>query len=130
MAEKTSNVVSMEEHNKIAQSMAEIEASNEVEYKLIDGFKDGQFLEIGSLTAGDLIEWQEANEGVAKRTAGLRLICKSLVGPMPDRVRYANETKNIEIFRRMNLKRTEKIVKEILDLNGMTVQGQENSKKD
>lgn len=130
MAEvKKDNVVSMQDH--IASSMAEIESSIEVEYKRIEGFKEGQYLEIGSLNAGDLIIWSEANEGEAKRTAGLRLICQSLVGPAPDRVRYAkdDEKKNIQIFKRMNHKRTENIVKEILELNGMSVAGAEAAKK-
>lgn len=127
-----SNVTSLQEHkDKIASSMAEIEsATNEVEYRTIPGFKEGQLVEIGSLTAGDLIEWTEANEGEAKRTAGLRLITKSLVGPAPDRIRYANDSKNIAIFRRMNHKRTEAIVKEILELNGMRVDDRAAAKKD
>ena len=76
---------------------------------------------IGSVTAGDMIEWSEANEGEAKRTAGLRLITKSLVGPEPGNLRYADNPKNIAAFRGMRHKETERIVREILKLNGMTV---------
>ncbi|MCR4301790.1 MAG: hypothetical protein NUV51_09285 [Sulfuricaulis sp.] len=105
----------------VAGSMAEIEAANNVEYDTIPGFKLGQTLRIGSLSAGDLIVWSEANEGEAKRTAGLRLITQSLVGPEPDNVRYANDPKNIVIFRAKTHKTTEAVVKAILKLNGMEV---------
>ncbi len=106
---------------KIVSSMEEIDSGNDIEYKVIDGYKDEEKVMIGSLTAGDLIEWSESNDGPAKRTAGLRLITKSLVGPEPDYVRYAVNPKNIEVFRRKSHKRTEAIVKEILALNGMEV---------
>lgn len=109
---------------KVYASMADIDAGAEgadIEYAEIDGFKPGQKFRIGSLTAGDLIEWTEANEGEAKRTAGLRLITKSLVGPAPGNVRYADDLKNIPLFRKYSHKVTERIVKEILKLNGMNV---------
>lgn len=122
----------------IIDSMEEIEASNDVEYATIDGFKPGQKFRIGSLSAGDLIEWSEANKGEAKRNAGLRLITKSLVGPAPDNKRYADDPKNIAVLRRKSHKVTERIVKEILKLNGMvikddktpTTEAEEQSKKD
>lgn len=109
-------------------SMADIEAAQDMEYAVVEGFKEGQKLRIGSLTAGDLIEWSEANEGEAKRTAGLRLITKSLVGPEPENKRYADDPKNIQIFKRKSHKVTERLVKEILKLNGMNVK--DDAKKD
>jgi hypothetical protein len=113
------------------ESMEAIEATRDVEYATIPGFVTGQTLEIGSLTAGDLIEWSESNDGEAKRTAGLRLICRSLVtSEEKGRVRYAAEDKNIAVFRRKSHKATERIVKEILKLNGMTVKQDDESKKD
>lgn len=118
--------------DKVYASMDEILASgvSEVEYALIDGFKPGEKVRIGSVTAGDIIEWSEANEGEAKRTAGLRLITKSLVGPEPGNIRYADDVKNIPKFRAMRHKETERIVREILNLNGMTVKGEADAKKD
>ncbi len=97
-------------------SLDEILKSDEVEYDTVPGFKDGEIIRIGSLTAGDLIEWSEANEGEAKRTAGLRLIVKSLVDA--DGNRIAND-KHIASFRKFNHKKTEEIVKAILKLNGL-----------
>jgi hypothetical protein len=114
--------------NASVSSMAEIEGADDIEFATIPGFKEGQTLEIASLTAGDLIEWSEANEGEAKRTAGLRLICKSLVNA--ERVRYASDPKNIATFRAKSHKITERIVKEILKLNGMTVKQDDAAKKD
>lgn len=116
--------------DKVYGSMDEILASgaSDVEYALVDGFKPGEKVRIGSVTAGDMIEWSEANEGEAKRTAGLRLICKSLVNK--EGVRYANDDKNIKKFRDMRHKETERIVREILKLNGMNVKQQDEAKKD
>lgn len=118
--------------DKIYASMDDIEVSGreDVEYRIIDGFKPGEKFRIGSLSAGDLIEWSEANEGEAKRTAGLRLITKSLVGPEPENRRYADDPKNIAKFRARSHKVTERIVEEILDLNGMQVKKSNAIKND
>ena len=107
-----------EQTESVVESMEEIAAVNDVEYATIPGFRAGQTLRIGSLTAGDLIEWSEANDGEAKRTAGLRLITKSLVNSKNER--YASDPKNIQVFRARSHKVTEKVVEAILDLNGMT----------
>lgn len=116
-----------QQQTKIYASMDEIEAGakDAVEYREIEGFKPGEKFRIGSLDAGDLIEWSEANEGEAKRTAGLRLITKSLVGPAPTNVRFADDPKNIAKFRKVPHKVAERIVEDILDLNGMKVKQQE-----
>jgi hypothetical protein len=113
--------VTDEQDTDIVASMSEIDAANDVEYKVIPGFKDGQSLRIGSLSAGDLIEWSEANQSEAKKTAGLRLITKSLVGPEPENIRYADDPKYIAVFRRKTHKRTEAVVDEILKLNGLNI---------
>lgn len=108
-------------------SMADIEADDDIEYDTIPAFKEGEYFRIKSLTAGDMIEWSEANEGEAKRTAGLRLIIKSLVDE--DGKRIANET-HLALFRKKSHKRAEQIVRAILKLNGMTVKGTDDAKKD
>jgi len=110
------------------ESMDDILSANDVEYATIEGFTPGKPFRIASLTAGDLIEWSEANEGEAKRTAGLRLITKSLVNSKG--VRFADNPKNIAVFRQKSHKVTERIVKEILKLNGMTVNAEAATKKD
>lgn len=109
-------------------NLEEITETDDVVYAVIGGYKDSELLCIGSLSAGDLIEWTDANEGEAKKTAGLRLITKSLVDGIPGvhpgatGKRIASD-KNIPMFRKKNHKRTEEIVKNILKHNGMKVLG-------
>lgn len=112
--------------NEKILSMDDILAAEDVEYANVEGFKPGEVFRIQSLTAGDLIEWSEANEGEAKRTAGLRLIVKSLVDK--DGKRIAGD-EHIATFRKKSHKVTERIVREILKLNGMTVTGPSEAKK-
>ena len=123
---------------KIYSSMDDIEESGkyDVEYALIDGFKPGEKFRIASLTAGDILEWTEASED-AKRTMGLRLICRSLVGPEPANERYANNDKYLAAFRKRSHKVMESILKAVLKLNGMEVnkagtatQAEDRAKKD
>lgn len=111
------------------QSMEEISVVHDVEYKTIPGFAEGQQIRIGSLTAGDLIEWSEANEGEAKRTAGIRLIVKSLADDAGVRYAMKDEAKNIQILKARAHKTTEKIVKAVLELNGMNVKAEDETKK-
>lgn len=107
-------------------SIEEIEQEDDIEYKKVPGFKPGQVFCIASLTAGDLIEWSEANESEAKRTAGLRLIVKSLVDGVPGEngatgKRIATD-KHIATFRKKSHKVTERLVRDILTLNGINVE--------
>lgn len=118
--------------DRIYASMDDILAGGaaDVEYKVIDGFKPGEKIRIGSVSAGDVIEWLETNEGDAKRTAGLRLLCRSLVGPEPANVRFADDDRNIIKFRAMRHNVTERIIHEIIALNGMSAKDDAKAKKD
>lgn len=108
-------------------SVEDIANSNDVEYKIITAW-DGKKVRIQSLTAGDLIEWSEANEGEAKRTAGLRLIVKSMVDGAGQQLM---NDKHLGMLRRKSHRITEDIVKAILQLNGIrTKQQMEEAKKD
>lgn len=126
------------ESTTVYGSMAEITASSasKVEFAEIDGFEPGKKIRIGSVTAGDIIDWHEMTEGEAKRTAGLRLICKSLVGPEPDNTRYADSPdprivmRNIEQFRVFRVKESERILDSIVELNGMKLKDKAAVKKD
>lgn len=116
--------------DKIYGSVDEITSggATNVEYALVDGLKPGEKFRIGSVTAGDMIEWteaSEANDGEQKRTAGIRLITKSLVGPEPGNVRYADDPKYIPKIRVWRQKETQRIVEAILKLNGMKVRKDE-----
>lgn len=116
-------------HDEVYESVDDMVAdgASEVEYAVIEGFKAGKLIRIGSVNAGDMIDWSEANEGEAKRTAGLRLIQKSLVNK--DGKRIGNPT-DLGKLRTMRHNITERIVKEILKLNGMNVKQDAEAKKD
>lgn len=122
----------MAEETTVYGSLDEImsDGAGEVEYAEIEGFRPGKMIRIGSVTAGDIIEWSEAGQGEAKRTAGLRLICKSLVGPAPGNIRYANNDKFIKQLREVRHKDAERIVQAIMDLNKMSVKKDEKVKND
>jgi hypothetical protein len=111
----------------------------DIEYAEVRGFREGEVFRIGSVTAGDVMEWQDAKDDKEKKTAGLRLICKSLVGPPPSNSRYADSTnqetmdKNINTLRKVRHKEVDRVVGEILTLNGMNIKGKtptDEAKKD
>ena len=108
-------------------SIDEFLNEDDIEYATVPGFKPGEAVRIASLTAGDLIEWTEANEGEAKRTAGLRLIVKSLVDENGKHI--ANDT-HIAKLRAKSHKVTERLVKAILQHNGMKVKQDADAKND
>ena len=120
------------QNEKIYASVDEMLASGptDVEYDVIDGFRDGEKIRIGSVSAGDIIEWQDMLEGPAKRNAGLKLICKSLVGPAPANIRFADNDRFIAKFKEIRHKDTERILKAIVKLNGMNVKDEAAAKKD
>lgn len=111
------------ESGEILTKQDVIEA-RDIEYGVAKAW-DGKNVVIQSLTAGDLIEWSEANEGEAKRTAGLRLIVKSAVNAEGKEI---FSDKDIGMLRTKNHKITENVVKCILRLNGMRVPGEEAPK--
>ena len=80
---------------------------------------------IGSLTAGDIIEWQEQNEGPAKKNAGIRLIVKSLVTEEAPHVRYADDASQVSrittIIKKLPHTQYETLVRHIMELNGYNV---------
>lgn len=113
----------------VAAILGEIET--QVQYKKVDGFKPGQKFVIKSLMSGDVIEWQEANEGEAKRTAGLRLIVKALVDGDPadgvaKGVNIMDDT-HIAVLRKVRHEVTERLVEQIADMNGMKPRQAKNS---
>lgn len=73
---------------------------------------------LGSLPAGDMLEWAEANEGKARRTAGLRLLIKSLVDAEGNRI---GKPEMIERFRTKSHIVINRLVEQILELNNLQV---------
>lgn len=119
----------------VMDMLAAAEPLASVEYTRTPGFKPGQVFVLQSVTAGDMIEWSEANEGEAKRTAGLRLIVKSVVDGEPGVDEGATgkrimDDSHITLLRKLQHKTTESVVKAIVKLNGMNVKVDAEVKKD
>lgn len=119
----------------IADLVAAAEPNASTEYARTPGFKPGQVFVLASLVSGDMIVWSEANEGEAKRTAGLRLIVKSVVDGEPGVDegavgRCIMDDTHIALLRKLPHKATERVVKEILKLNGMNVKADKDAKND
>lgn len=119
----------------VTDMLAAAEPGAAVEYTRTPGFHPGQVFVIASLSAGDMIEWSEANEGPAKRTAGLRLIVNSVVDGEPGvdegatGKRIMDDT-HIALLRKLPHKTTENVVRAIIVHNGMNVKLDGEVKKD
>lgn len=108
-----------------------------VEYKRVQvhGFLAGKVFVIRSVTSGAIIEWSEASEGEAKRTAGLRLIIDSVVDGEPGKDSGARgaqlmDSSAIGLLRKIPHKVTETVVKEIIKLNGLSIKADSDAKKE
>jgi len=95
----------------------EILSINDLEYSTVKAW-GGKDVRLQSLTAGDMIDFQESMEGEAKRTAGLRLIIKSAVDGDG---RPIFTDKHLGMLREKSQRITNTIVAAILKLNGMEV---------
>lgn len=122
---------------KAANSMDDLDASGDVDFKEIDGFSPGQTLWIGSLSAADIVEWTETEDPDAKRYAGARLVCKALVSTAETgRVRYAagatkeQASENIRKLLRRNHKELNRIVQQVLEHNSLAAGQAATEKKD
>lgn len=122
MADGTGNVVAF-----TARSLDDMLATPDVEYREVRMPEWGGVLYIGSVSAADVIDWQESSEGEAKKTAGIRLIVKSLVNKeafegSPGGARIGSD-KHIAQLKQKAFKNIEKVVKQIIELNGMDAKG-------
>lgn len=102
--------------DKHVLSMDEILAADDVEYAEIEGWKG--MIRIGSLSAEDFIEFNDTNEGPAKKTANVRIILKSLVDKDGKRI---GSDKHIEALKKKSHATINRIVQEIIKLNGLEV---------
>lgn len=95
----------------------------------LDMIEDTQFVDVhvpewkrtlrfGSLTANDMLNWVDANDGPAKKTAGLRLIIDSMVDGDGNRI---GNDKMINSLKRRNADVIRRLVEEVLKLNGMNI---------
>lgn len=95
-------------------TVAEMLDAKDIEYAEVEAF--GGLVRLGSLEAGQMIEFQEANEGPAKRTAGLRMIIQSLVDEDGNRI---GDMKTLEQWKRRSQRTCNRIVEAVLKLNGI-----------
>lgn len=129
----------------ITDLLAAAEPGASVEYTRTPGFKTGQVFVLASVSSGEMIEWGEANEGEAKRTAGLRLIVRSVVDGVPATCaqvlagtieadegatgRRVMDDTHIALLRKLQHKTTENVVRAIIKHNGMNIK-LDDAKKD
>jgi hypothetical protein len=95
-------------------SFEEMMAADDIEYVEVEAF--GGIVRLGSIDAGDMIEFVETNEGPGKRTAGLRMIIKSLVDAEGKRI---GKDEHLQQWMKRSQKTCNKLVDEILKLNGL-----------
>ena len=100
--------------NKKILNVEEMMAADDIEYAEVEAF--GGLVRIGSIDAGDMIEFVESNEGPAKRTAGLRMIIKSLVDAEGTRI---GKPEDLQRWMRRSQKTCNSLVDAILKLNGL-----------
>ena len=114
----------------------EMLSADDVEYALVPTWKvrdvkTGELVQgytrVGSLSADEIISWRETNEGPAKRSMGVRLFVNSLVDEDGNRI---GTEKHYEAFKKKSNAVQERVLAEIVKLNGMTVKGEEKIKND
>lgn len=110
------------EAEEVLGSIDDLLAADEVKYALIPVGDKGKKLRIGSLTAGAMLNWTEANEGDQKKTAGLRMIKDSMVDKDGKRI---GTDADIEKLKTLGHKTCEEILEHVLKLNGLKVKGNE-----
>ena len=96
-------------------SMNDILAAEDTEYREVKVW--GGIVRVGSLTAGELLEFVEANaQPDSRKTSGLRLIIKSIVDENGNRL---GKEEHLEGLKSRNSQQIEKLTHEILNLNGL-----------
>lgn len=106
-------MVEVAEKKKVL-SLEDIEVAPDREYMEIEAW--GGILRVGSLNAGEMLEFIDANDERSKKTAGLRLIIKSIVDEDGNSI---GDMKRLEMLKKKDAKTINRIVGEILTLNGL-----------
>jgi hypothetical protein len=108
----------MSNENMKVLSIDEILAADDVSYMTVQAW--GGSVRLGSLDAGTMLDFIEANDGPAKRTAGIRLVIKSLVDAQGNRI---GKMDMMEAFKKKNSRIFNQLVEAILILNGLGKDG-------
>lgn len=126
----------VKEEDKYILSVDEMLAADDIEYATIPTWKvkhpqTGEtvqgYTRIASLSAEQVQKWRDTGDGPAKKTLGLRLFVDSLVDEKGNRI---GTQQHYASFSRKSNAIQEKVLAEVLRLNGMTVKGQETIKND
>lgn len=95
----------------------------DVEYDEVELW--GGLVRIATISAGDMVTFLESNEGPAKKTAGLRILIKSLVDREGNRI--GNDT-HLEGFKKKSNKNVLKLVNAVTKLNGLDTKDEKELK--
>lgn len=96
-------------------SIEDIEAQDSTTYKTLPAW--GGMVRIASLTADEMIDYVESNEGPAGRVAGIRLLVRSLVDEEGKRI---GKEEHVDIFRKKDTSTMSRLVGEAMDINGIS----------
>jgi hypothetical protein len=116
-----------EEENDELLSFSEILDADDIQYEVVDVPEWGGKIRIGSLSAGEVLEFIELNDGPAKNTAGIRLLNRSLVDKAGKRI---GEDKSLGELKKKDHRVVNRIIGQILKLNGMDKKAAEEAKND
>ncbi|MFI5223668.1 MAG: hypothetical protein ACHQX3_05380 [Nitrospirales bacterium] len=107
-------------------SMEEIGNATDVEFQVIQMPEWGGAVRIGSITAEDIVEWNESNsDPAAKRLAGIRLVVQSMVDKDGKRI---GTPKAVDVLKKRSAASINKLVEKVLVLNKLNAKGLEEVK--
>jgi hypothetical protein len=118
----------MGESEKKILSFADAMKADDTHYLEMDIPEWGGTYKFGSVSASEMMRWVEANQGEAKKTASFRLIAQSWIEP--DGKRLEEPDKAIDSFRGRDNLVIERILEELIKLNGLKIKGREEAKND
>lgn len=104
-------------------SIDDIEETDDIRYDEIPVW--GGVMRVASLTSEDMVDFIEANDGPARKTAGVRLIVKSIVN---EKNEHIGTDKHLSLFKKKDSKTIDMIVKRLMILNGIGKEAQEIEK--
>jgi hypothetical protein len=112
----------------IAESVDDITAAMDVEYVVVEGFTKTTRLQMGSLTAGDLIDFADENDGASKKMSLVRLLSRSIVNSKGER--FLNNPQGVELLRSKAHKTIERLAKVAMTLNGIVLKNVDGKKQE
>ena len=107
-------------------SMEEMLAAPDVEYREVEAW--GGLVRLGSLSAGEMIEFVEQNaaDEKQKRIAGIRMILRSMVNEQGERI---GKEEHVESLLKKDALTTNRLVEVVMDMNGLNRAKVDEAKK-